>query len=55
MISHMWSLKYETNELIYKTATDIKDVENRTVIAKEVELGKEWIGSLGLANANYHV
>lgn len=55
MISHMWSLKYDTNELIYKTETDLKDVEKRTVTAKEVGLGKEWIGSLGLANTNYHI
>ena len=50
-ITYMWSLKYDTNELIYKTETDT-DIENRFVVAKEVGwLG--LIGSLGLADANY--
>ena len=33
MISHMWNLKYSTDELIYKTEID-SDVENRFVFAK---------------------
>ena len=44
----MWNLKYDTNELIYETLINI---ENRLVVAK-VGLGEEWIGSLGLADAN---
>ena len=30
----MWNLKYDTNELIYKTETDFTDIENRLVVAK---------------------
>ena len=29
----MWNLKYDTNELVYKTKTD-SDIENRLVVAK---------------------
>ena len=35
----MWKLKYDTNEFIYEIKTD----------------GEGWIGSLGLANANYYI
>ena len=33
MISHMWNLKYDTNELIHKTETS-SQTENRVVVAK---------------------
>ena len=32
----MWNLKYDTNELIYKTVTD---TENRLVVANDAEQG----------------
>ena len=48
----MWNLKYDTNELIYKTVTD---TENRLVVAKGKRDGEEWIGSLGLTHANYYI
>ena len=36
-ITYMWNIKYDTNELIYKTETD-SDIENKLMITKE-ELG----------------
>ena len=30
----MWNLKYETNELIYKTETDGTDLENKLTVIK---------------------
>ena len=39
----MWNLKYGTNEPIYKTETDSKDIENRLVVAKR-EMGMERDG-----------
>ena len=46
----MWNLKYDTNELIYKT-NRLTDIENRLVVAK----GEGWIGSLGLADTNHYI
>ena len=37
-ITYMWNLKYDTNEPIYKTETDV-DIENRPVVAKEKGTG----------------
>ena len=52
-VTYMWNLKYDTNELSYKTERRLTDTGNRLVVAKtEGGLGKEWIGSLGLAGAN---
>ena len=43
---YMYTLNYDTNELI--------DIENRLVVAKGE--GREgWSGSLGQADANYHI
>ena len=51
----MWNLKYDSNELIYETETD-SQTENRLVVAKEEGVcGEGWIGSLGLADANYYI
>ena len=54
VISHMWDLKYGTNEPVYRTETD-SDMENRTVVAKPEGEGVEggWTGSLGLIDANW--
>ena len=51
----MSNLKYDTNELIYKTETDSEAQRINLVVAKE-EVGVEesWTGSLGLADANYY-
>ena len=51
----MWKLKYNRNELIYKTETDsLTDTENRLLVAKR-DGRRGWIGSLGLADANYYI
>ena len=44
MISHIWKLKYGTNELIYETETD-SQTENRFVVAKGVRGrgGMDWV------------
>ena len=52
-ITHMWNLKYDTNEPIYKTKR-CRDKENKPVVAKGGEGGGEgWIGGLGLADRKY--
>ena len=33
-ISHIWNLKYDTNELIYWNRSRIRDMENRMVVTK---------------------
>ena len=48
----MQNLKYDANELIYKTETQtqrLTDTENRLAVATEEGL----TGSLGLIDANY--
>ena len=50
----MWNLKYYTEEPTYKTETDSQAY--RTLIATgTVGVVGGWIGSLGLADANYYV
>ena len=50
----MWNLKYDTNELIYKT-NRLTDIENKLMVTKG-ESGREGlIRSLGLADTNYYV
>ena len=50
----MWNLKYGTNELIYETETD-----SQTGQTWSCQLGGApgdcWIGSLGLADADYYI
>ena len=53
-ITYMWKLKYDTNELIYETETDAQ-TEHRTVLAKGRGDAERQTGSLGLANAGYHM
>ena len=31
------------------------NIENRLVVTKDVVVGERWIGSLGLADANYYI
>ena len=55
-ITYMWSLKYDTNQLIYKTETDSQN--RRTDLWLLGEWGAEgegWVGSLGSADANYYI
>ena len=37
-IIYMWNLKYDTNELIYKTKTD-SDLENNLIVTKREQYG----------------
>ena len=48
-ITYMWNWKYDTDELIYETETDIK---NRFVVGKREGLGEGWSGSVRLVGAN---
>ena len=54
-ITCMWNLKYNANELIYKTENRLTDLENKFAVAEEEEVGKAWSGNLGLAEAQYHI
>ena len=50
----MWNLKYDTNELTYETETD-SQTEQTCGCQGGGGVGEGWIGSLGLADANYYV
>ena len=50
----MWNLKYGINEPIYRTEK-LTDIENRLVVAKGKGERVGWLGSLGLADANYYI
>ena len=54
-ITHMWNLKYDTNELIYKTETDSQTYKTDFWLIKGRKVGEKWIGSLGLADANCYI
>ena len=51
MMSLIRGLKYATNEPMKETKTDSQ--MSRLVAAKGWRVGEGWIGSLGLAEANY--
>ena len=52
-ITYIWNLKYDTNELIYKTETESHRHREQTCGHQGGGVwGEEWIGSLGLADAN---
>ena len=48
----MWSLKYGTNEPIYRIEID-SDIENRLVVAKGEGRGSGMDWELGVNGANY--
>ena len=50
-ITYMWNLKYDRNKCVYETETDSETQTADVVAGERVEEG--WIGSLGLAHANY--
>ena len=52
-ITYMWNLKYDTNELIYKTETDSQRTD--LWLPRGRGMGEGWSGSLGLADANYYI
>ena len=52
----MWNLKYDTNELIYKTETYSQTQRTDFCGCQGGGgLGEGWIWSLGLADANYYI
>ena len=53
-ITYMWNLKYDTNELIYETDTD-SQIQRTDLWLLRRRAREGWIGSLGLADANYYI
>ena len=53
--TYMWNLKYDTNELIYKTETDSQTYKIDFWLIKGRKVGEKLIGSLGLADANCYI
>ena len=53
-ITVTWNLKYDTNELNYKTETDSYR-EQICGCQGGSGAGEDWAGSLGLADANYYI
>ena len=53
MKSEMWNLKYDTNELIYKTEIDSQTQRTEPWLLRVQWVEEGWIGSLGLADAKY--
>ena len=51
----MWKLKYDTNEFIYEIKTDSQMQRTDLWVSNGRRVGEGWIGSLGLANANYYI
>ena len=54
-IACMWNLKYDTNELTYKTETDSQTWRTGLWLLRRKGLGEGWSGSLGLADANCYI
>ena len=50
---YMWNLKYDTNELIYKTETDLQTWKTNLWLPKEKGGGK--IKSFGLTYTHYYM
>ena len=53
-ITYTWNLKHDTNELIYETETD-SHTQRTGWLPKRRGMVEGWIGSLGLADANYYI
>ena len=51
-ITYIWNLNCDTNELIYKTETDI---ENQTCGCQGSGVRGGWIGNLGLEDTNHYI
>ena len=44
-LTYMWNLKYDTNELIYKTKNRLADIENKLTVTKgENRGGRDKLG-----------
>ena len=54
-ITYMWNLKYDTNEHIYETETESQTQRTDFWLPRGRWVGEGWIGSLGLADANYYI
>ena len=54
-ITHMWNLKYDTNEPIYKTETDSRTCRTDLWLPRGREEGEGWTESLRLVDANYYI
>ena len=54
-ITYMQNLKYDTSELVYETETDSQTERTDLWLPGGREVGDKWIGSLGLADANYYI
>ena len=53
-ITYVWNLKRHTNELIYETQSH-RHREQTCDCQEGGGVGEGWIGSLGLADANYYI
>ena len=54
-ITHMWNLKYNTNELIYETETYSQAQRRHLRLPREAEVGESWSSGLELAHTNYYI
>ena len=52
--TYMWNLKYDRNELIYETEKDLQKLRTDLWLPRQRWVREAWIGSLGLADANYY-
>ena len=54
-ITYTWNLNYDTNEFIYEIETDLQTQRTDLQFPRSGMWGEGWIGSLGLADANYYL
>ena len=54
-ITHMWNLRYDTDELIFKAETDSQTQSEDVWLPRGRQVGEGWRGRLGLADANYDI
>ena len=54
MISHIWSLKYDTHGATYETETNSHTQKRNLWLSKEREGGEGGNRNMGLANVNYY-
>ena len=49
----MWTLKYDTNELIYEIETDSQTYRTNLWLPRGRRLEEGWTGRLGLADVSF--
>ena len=54
-ITHMWNLRYDTDELIFKAETDSQTQSKDMWLPRGRQVGEGWRGRLGLADAIYDI